>query len=148
MKRSGTQARSASQPCNFALPRRALRRRATVRRRTQQRVHLTFFGEVCFSLLYLVRFRRWVRLMILGQATIEALEAPNPSDARKREIKSTKKRETHPATTQQLACRRCSATRRREATQQRALRTWIRSTSIRRETPPLQRMLRHRFSRT
>ena len=49
--------------------------------------------------MHLVRFRRWVRLMILGQATIETLETPNPSDARKREIKSTKKHETHPAVT-------------------------------------------------
>ena len=60
-------------------------------------MHLTFFGEVCFSLLHVVRFRRWVRLTILGQATIEALETPNPSDARKCEIKSTKKHETHPS---------------------------------------------------
>lgn len=43
-----------------------------------------------------VRFLAKVRLMILGQATIEALEAPNPSDARKREIKSPKKHETYP----------------------------------------------------
>ena len=57
---------------------------------------ISFFGEVCLSLLHLVRFWRWVRLMILGQATVEALETPNPSDARKREIKLTKKHETHP----------------------------------------------------
>ena len=60
-------------------------------------VHLTFFGEVCLSPTHLVRFRRWVRLMTLGQATIEALETPNPYNARKREIKSTKKHETHPS---------------------------------------------------
>ena len=48
--------------------------------------------------MHLVRFRRRVRLMILDQATIEALETPNSSDARKREIKSTKKHETHPET--------------------------------------------------
>ena len=63
---------------------------------SRRRVHLTFFGEVCLSPMHLVRFRRRVRLMILDQATIEALETPNSSDARKREIKSTKKHETHP----------------------------------------------------
>ena len=61
------------------------------------RVHLTFFGGVCFSLLHLVRFRRWMRLKILGRVTIEALETPNQSDTRKHEIKSTKKHETHPS---------------------------------------------------
>ena len=46
-------------------------------------MYLTFFGEVCFLLLHLVRFRRWVRLMILGQATIEALETPRIQAMRK-----------------------------------------------------------------
>ena len=54
---------------------------------------ISLFGEVYFSLLHLVRFRRWMRLKILDRATIEALEAPNQSDARKHEIKSTKKHE-------------------------------------------------------
>ena len=71
-----------------------------LRKDGKPRVHLTFFGEVSFSLLYLVRFRRWMRLKILGRATIEALETPNQSDARNREIKSTKKHETHPKAAQ------------------------------------------------
>ena len=37
-----------------------------------------------------------MRLKTLGLATIEALETPNQSDARKNEIKSTKKHKTHP----------------------------------------------------
>ena len=37
-----------------------------------------------------------VRFMVLGQATIAALETANPSDARERGAESTKNHETRP----------------------------------------------------
>ena len=40
--------------------------------------------------------------MILGQATIAAIETPNLSDARERGTDSTKKHETHPVVSQIL----------------------------------------------
>ena len=50
----------------------------------------------------------WVRSVILGQATIAALETPDPSDARKRGTAPAKKHETHPFDSE-ITSGRCSA---------------------------------------